>query len=662
MPLTRLLRSSGLGMQRLAAGEGEEAGGEGGGAGGAVERVVDQAAAAVVWGAAAEQVEAAHDDGEEVVEVVGEAAGELSDGFHLLRLVELLLGGGAGGHLVAQALVGGLGGGGAFGDLVLQVVGEAGLGLAGAHDLVDVDEGGDGAGEGAVRVGDGGGDDADPGLRAVAAGVEALQLRPLLSAEDVGDGEVGGAHGAAVGVVGLPFAVVAEGAAALERVAEHGAEVAVAGHDAAGAVRDDDAYGHRLDDGGELGAFGGEGVRAVAQVLGGADEGAGHAVDLGDAGADGFDGEAGAEVVAGLGEAVEGAGDGAGEQPGEQAGDGQGDEAGGGEPAEGGVERGLDGAHGDADADVPAGHAHLLGGDQQVLAFGRAGGAQVVVGGGAGEQARGGGPAEDAVGVEGAGEGAAVAVHHGGAPAGGQALGEQQLGQIERAEIEGEDVGDLSGDDDGVHDDDGQVAVGGAGEEVGGDGLPGADRLVEGGHVGHAGEGGVRGEPGVEELLAVGVAEDEGLVGRGGGAGLDGEGVEVAAGEGGRGGEGAEGGGQVGELAVQGLGGAEGGGGGDLLGAGLLDAGDAVDQDAGEEQAGEDEGEDDADEDGADGPATPGCPGCGDRCGAGGCCHGLGGGSIAFGWAEPCSGAAAAATRSRVGGGRPVRAGFDGLL
>ncbi len=40
----------------------------------------------------ADHVEAAQHDGQEVVEVVRDAAGELADGFHLLRLAQRLLG------------------------------------------------------------------------------------------------------------------------------------------------------------------------------------------------------------------------------------------------------------------------------------------------------------------------------------------------------------------------------------------------------------------------------------------------------------------------------------------------------------------------------------------------------------------------------------------
>ena len=37
------------------------------------------------------EVKTAHDDGEHIVEVVRDAAGELADGLHLLDLAELLL-------------------------------------------------------------------------------------------------------------------------------------------------------------------------------------------------------------------------------------------------------------------------------------------------------------------------------------------------------------------------------------------------------------------------------------------------------------------------------------------------------------------------------------------------------------------------------------------
>src|SRR5688572_32768327 len=91
-----------LWIERLAARKGEEPAGQPGGAlcalEGEVGRTLDPRVVAGLG--AADIVEAAEDDGEEVVEIVGDAAGELADRLHLLRLeeelagtLELLLGG-----------------------------------------------------------------------------------------------------------------------------------------------------------------------------------------------------------------------------------------------------------------------------------------------------------------------------------------------------------------------------------------------------------------------------------------------------------------------------------------------------------------------------------------------------------------------------------------
>ena len=97
-----------LGQQRLGAGEGEQAAGQRGGAGRALHRIVevelDLAARAVQL--APGEIEAADDDREHVVEIVGDAAGELADRLHLLDLAELRLGGGALGRLGLEPLVG----------------------------------------------------------------------------------------------------------------------------------------------------------------------------------------------------------------------------------------------------------------------------------------------------------------------------------------------------------------------------------------------------------------------------------------------------------------------------------------------------------------------------------------------------------------------------
>ena len=95
-------------QQRLGAGEGEQAAGEGGGAGRALHRIVevefDLAARAVQL--APGEVEPADDDRQHVVEIVGDAAGQLADRLHLLDLAQLGLGRGALGRLRLEPLVG----------------------------------------------------------------------------------------------------------------------------------------------------------------------------------------------------------------------------------------------------------------------------------------------------------------------------------------------------------------------------------------------------------------------------------------------------------------------------------------------------------------------------------------------------------------------------
>ena len=107
MPPISSLAVDALGQQRLGAGEGEQAAGQRGGAGRAFHRIVevhhDLAARAVE--AAQGKVDAADDDRQHVVEVVGDAAGQLADRLHLLDLAELGLGGLALGGLGLQRLV-----------------------------------------------------------------------------------------------------------------------------------------------------------------------------------------------------------------------------------------------------------------------------------------------------------------------------------------------------------------------------------------------------------------------------------------------------------------------------------------------------------------------------------------------------------------------------
>ena len=80
-----------LGQQRLGPGEGQQAAGQRGGAGRALHRIVevhhDLAARAVE--AAQGKVDAADDHRQHIVEVVGDAAGQLADRLHLLDLAKL---------------------------------------------------------------------------------------------------------------------------------------------------------------------------------------------------------------------------------------------------------------------------------------------------------------------------------------------------------------------------------------------------------------------------------------------------------------------------------------------------------------------------------------------------------------------------------------------
>ena len=107
MPSISSLPSTRSGQQRLGAGEGQQAAGQRGGAGRAFHRVVEvhHHLAPRAVEAAQGKVDAADDDGEHVVEVVRDAAGQLADRFHLLDLAELGLGGLALGGFGFQRLV-----------------------------------------------------------------------------------------------------------------------------------------------------------------------------------------------------------------------------------------------------------------------------------------------------------------------------------------------------------------------------------------------------------------------------------------------------------------------------------------------------------------------------------------------------------------------------
>ena len=73
-------------------GEGQQALGERRAALGTLQRAVDQPRGPrIVGDVLAQQVEVAQHGHQQVVEVVGDPAGELADGLHLLRLPQLLL-------------------------------------------------------------------------------------------------------------------------------------------------------------------------------------------------------------------------------------------------------------------------------------------------------------------------------------------------------------------------------------------------------------------------------------------------------------------------------------------------------------------------------------------------------------------------------------------
>src|SRR4051794_32543423 len=122
MPVTSRVALTGLGSSGWAR-EGEQTvregrGAVGGGHGGA--GVAFDVAGPALADAALQHIEGADDAGEQVVEVVGDAARELAHRLHLLRLAQLLLGALALLHLGVQALVGGLKLGRALGDPPLE--------------------------------------------------------------------------------------------------------------------------------------------------------------------------------------------------------------------------------------------------------------------------------------------------------------------------------------------------------------------------------------------------------------------------------------------------------------------------------------------------------------------------------------------------------------
>ncbi len=85
-----------LGLERLAAGEGEQLAGQGRGAAGGLDDRVGEADPLVLGDPrTAQDVGRALDDGQQIVEIVGDPAGQLAERLHLLGLAQLLLGMGA---------------------------------------------------------------------------------------------------------------------------------------------------------------------------------------------------------------------------------------------------------------------------------------------------------------------------------------------------------------------------------------------------------------------------------------------------------------------------------------------------------------------------------------------------------------------------------------
>ncbi len=86
-------RGDGLHIEILPPGESEHALGEGSAAFGALHGVVEKRdQIGIVGQAFSQDFEASHDRHQQIVEVVGDAAGQLADRFHLLRLEKLLAG------------------------------------------------------------------------------------------------------------------------------------------------------------------------------------------------------------------------------------------------------------------------------------------------------------------------------------------------------------------------------------------------------------------------------------------------------------------------------------------------------------------------------------------------------------------------------------------
>ena len=96
MSATTTFRSSRVGSMICLAAEGQQLAGQPGRAHPGVLNLGDVGLARIVGIVVhQQQLAEAQDHGQQIVEVVGHAAGELSDGFHFLRLLKLLLQGAA---------------------------------------------------------------------------------------------------------------------------------------------------------------------------------------------------------------------------------------------------------------------------------------------------------------------------------------------------------------------------------------------------------------------------------------------------------------------------------------------------------------------------------------------------------------------------------------
>ena len=101
--VTTAFRFNNLGRQHLLAAEGQQLAGQRSGAIGGVGDLLGRAAQRGVGADALQQeLGVPGDHHQQIVEVVGDAAGEAADGFHLLRLAELLFEGAALGDVFGE--------------------------------------------------------------------------------------------------------------------------------------------------------------------------------------------------------------------------------------------------------------------------------------------------------------------------------------------------------------------------------------------------------------------------------------------------------------------------------------------------------------------------------------------------------------------------------